>query len=74
MGIPVNMAGSAESPGDAGARPKWLLLLIELRAPFFTASIVPVVLGTSVAFYDIVHHAVDLLLSGALIVAARPVG
>jgi len=31
--------------------PKWLLLLRELRAPFFTASVVPVLLGASLAFY-----------------------
>jgi len=30
-------------------RPKWILLLQELRAPFFTASTVPVLLGTALA-------------------------
>jgi len=35
----------------SGTPAKWLLLLAELRAPFFTASIVPVVLGAALAFY-----------------------
>lgn len=39
-------------PVTRGKRPpKWLLLLQELRAPFFTASLVPVLLGTALAFY-----------------------
>lgn len=31
---------------------KWILLLAELRAPFFTASVAPVLLGTALAFYQ----------------------
>ena len=37
---------------DAIRPRKWVLLLCELRAPFFTASAVPVMLGTALAFYD----------------------
>ena len=32
--------------------PKPILFLMELRAPFFTASVVPVLVGTALAF----HH------------------
>lgn len=31
--------------------PKWMLLLQELRAPFFSASIVPVLVGSACAYY-----------------------
>lgn len=32
-------------------KPKWLLILMAIRAPFLTASIVPVLLGASLAFF-----------------------
>ncbi|TFH18216.1 MAG: 1,4-dihydroxy-2-naphthoate octaprenyltransferase [Lentisphaerales bacterium] len=32
-------------------RPKFVLLLQELRAPFFTGSVVPILVGTSLAYY-----------------------
>ena len=32
-------------------RPKWLLWLVELRAPFFTGSVAPVLVGTALAYH-----------------------
>jgi len=46
------MSDTGHVAEDGWRPPKWLLLLQELRAPFFTASVVPVLLGTSLAF----HH------------------
>ncbi|MFC1496878.1 1,4-dihydroxy-2-naphthoate octaprenyltransferase [Verrucomicrobiota bacterium] len=45
------MKENNESSNKKPRPPKALLFLMELRAPFFTGSIVPILLGTSLAFY-----------------------
>jgi 1,4-dihydroxy-2-naphthoate octaprenyltransferase len=43
------MNGEMTVEVDAGRKPKWLLYLMELRAPFFISSHMPVLFGTALA-------------------------
>jgi 1,4-dihydroxy-2-naphthoate octaprenyltransferase len=43
---------NATAQSGRRASPKWRLLLAELRAPFLTASAVPVLVGTATAYYQ----------------------
>ncbi|MBN1673771.1 MAG: 1,4-dihydroxy-2-naphthoate octaprenyltransferase [Kiritimatiellae bacterium] len=51
-GGPFGTAGADRCGGDTARPPKWLLIMMELRAPFLTASVVPVLVGAALAF----HH------------------
>lgn len=44
------MSGDAITGVVTGRKPKWLLLLAELRAPFLVSTHLPVLLGTAMAF------------------------
>lgn len=42
--------------------PRWKAILLALRAPFLTGSLVPIVVGASFAYYQGYEHSVPLLL------------